>query len=100
MMHRQKASGAYLGTAIPSFGGRIAALDELNDTRHPHRIKCVTVTAECAWHFIPACISREPLHNSGEAMAADRPSPADHRPQGVMQRLPKRITLKIEFGFE
>ena len=55
----------------------------------------------------------ESLHNSGEAVAvgsgwaarrlfaanskaigkknnaADRPSPADHRPQGVMQRLPK-----------
>ncbi len=56
--------------------------------------------------------TRDPLHNSGEAVAvgsgwaarrlfagnspaiakknnaADRPSPADHRPQGVMQRVP------------
>ena len=56
---------------------------------------------------------RDPLHNSGEAVAvgsgwtarrllagnspaiakknnaADRPSPADHRPQGVMQRVPE-----------
>ncbi len=61
------------------------------------------------WHDLPA---RDPLHNSGEAVAvgsgwaarrlfagnspaiakknnaADRPSPADYRPQGVMQRVP------------
>ena len=58
---------------------------------------------------------RDPLHNSGEAVAvgsgwaarhlfaanstairkknnvADRPSLADHRPQGVMQRVPRPI---------
>ncbi len=61
------------------------------------------------WRDLPA---RDPLHNSGEAVAvgsgwaarrlfagnspaiakknnaADRPRPADHRPQGVMQRVP------------
>jgi len=61
------------------------------------------------WRDLPA---RDPLHNSGEAVAvgsgwaarrlfagnspaigkknnaADSPSPADHRPQGVMQRVP------------
>ncbi len=61
--------------------------------------------------------ARDPLHNSGEAVAvgsgwaarrlfagnspaiakknnaADRPSPADHRPQGVMQRVPSHLKL-------
>ena len=61
---------------------------------------------------------RDPLHNSGEAVAvgsgwaarrlfaanstaigkknnaADRPSPVDHRPQGVMQRVPRCLRLE------
>ena len=65
--------------------------------------------------------SRDPLHNPREAVAAgwgwaarrlfaansraigkknnaaDRPIPADHRPQGVMQRVPSFIVCKISY---
>ncbi len=63
----------------------------------------------------PRGVPRDPLHNSGETVAcgsgwavrrlfaanspaigkknneADRPSPRDHRPQGVMQRVPSVV---------
>ena len=76
------------------------------------------VQFRCCFNSQPAIeTAREPLHNSGEAVAVGsgwatrrlfaanseaigkknnatgRPSPADHRPQGVMQRLSRLLAL-------